>query len=473
MKLKLAGDLKLFYPLPNLKLYSHHIDNRIFTKDGSNLPFLVWPDHTPCTAINLYMLTLRDQRGRAGQPLSRRGSKGGTIGDYAGKLSQLIRYCSNEHLDFLELTDLHFTRFISKLRKQRYKDRLIQRQKNENTLTSTGQVCLNFLRFLGNFSGKPNFVAENGVIKTTTREYSIVGHNGQVIKKTSIWHHSFTLGETGDTRNPISPKSVKSLRQAADDANTSSFINSRRHLHISFLEYLGPRRGELADIKVEAINRAWHMKFPVLDLLTLKQGEPVIRQIPVSRVLLQQARTYMKLHRPSAIKIFTKGGRPDHGKLFVSERTGKPLADTTITNEIHTLRKAAGISEQACAHMFRHAFCTNLFVILFQRNKFKNSKEFEIRLISDSFFLHTVKQLSGHKTLEGLMPYIHLAYRRLNNIEETVSIANLILLQDEFDSHLRLLCHELKKGLGTFQFIDRVEELISLKYQDRDDILNK
>lgn len=472
MKLKLAGDLKLFYPLPNLKLYSHHLDNRTFTKDGSNLPFLVWPDHTPCNAINLYMLTLRDQPGRAGQPLSRRGNKGGTIGDYAGKLSQLIRYCSNENLDFLELTDLHFTRFISKLRKQRYKDRLIQRQKNENTLTSTGQVCLNFLRFLGSFSGKPKFVAEGGIINITIREYTIIGKNGHIIKRTALWHHSFTPGEAGDPRNPIAPKSVKSLRQAADNANTSAFINSRRHLHISFLEHVGPRRGELADIKVEAINRAWQMKIPLLDILTLKQGEPVVRQVPVSRLLLNQARTYIKLQRANAIKRFTKGGRLDHGKLFVSERTGKPLADTTITNEIHLLRKSAGFSEQACAHMFRHAFCTNLFVILFQRNKFKTSKEFEIRLISDSFFLHEVMQLSGHKTLEGLMTYVHLAYRRLNNIEETVSTASLILLQDEFDSHLRLLCHELSKGLEIPLFIDRVENLIAFKYQDREDILN-
>lgn len=472
MKLKLAGDFQLFYPLPNLQLYSHHLDTRTFTKDGSNLPFLLWPDHTPCNAMNLYMLTLRDQPGRSGL-LSRRGSKGGTIGDYASKLSQLIRYCSNENLDFLELTDLHFTRFISKLRTQRYKNYLIQRQKNENSLTSTGQVCLKFLRFLGNFSGKPNFVAENGTINITIREYSIVGRNGQIIKKSSLWHHSFTAGEAGDPRNPISPISIKSLRQAADDANTSSFINSRRHLHMSFLEHLGPRRGELAEVKVETINRAWHMKEPLLDLLTLKQGQPVTRQVPVSRLLLKQARTYIKLQRANTIKRFTNGGRPDHGFLFVSERTGEPLADTTITNEIHKLRKAAGISEQACAHMFRHAFCTNLFVILFQRNKFNNSKEFEIRLVSDSFFLHAVMQLSGHKTLEGLIPYIHSAYRRLNNIEETISTANLILLQDEFDSHLRLLCSELKKGLEIPHFIDRVEELIALKYQDREDIINK
>ncbi|WP_343077593.1 site-specific integrase [Pseudomonas sp.] len=465
-KIKLAGERQLHTNLPNLKLYSHHFDDKIQIKDGANLPFLVWPNGTPCIVANLYMLVLRDNPGRSGAPLSRRGAKGGTIGDYAGKISQLIRFCYREHLDFLELTDIDFSNFISELRKQRFERNQIQRQKNESTLIKTGQICLKFLQFIGNLAGRQDFVSTTGTIKISNREYFIRNGRRETIKLTTMYHHTFSEGESGDPRNPISKANISKLRQAIDDMPTSRFINQRRHLHLSFLEHAGPRRGELSALTVSAIDKASKMSKPMLDFITLKQGTLKIRQVPVTNILLSQARKFINTQRAEAMKNYTKSGKLDHDQLFVSFSTGKPLADTGITNEIHILRKAAGIEEQACAHMFRHAFCTNLFVTLFEQHKFSSSKEFEIRLLTDQFFFSDVRQWTGHKTLEGLLPYINRAYSSINRINHSISIAHLLSAQDQFDTRLTLLCQDLLKGLAPREFVSEIKELMLLRNED-------
>jgi site-specific recombinase XerC len=465
--MKLAGEKQLHTPLPDLKLFSHHVIDKVYTKDGSNLPFITWPDGTPCTPANLYMLKLRDTDNGRGGLLSRRGNKGGTIGDYAGKISQLIRFCFNVRKTFLELNDSDFTKFMSDVRMQRYKDNIKQRQKNSETTNHTGQVCLRFLQFLGLYSNQPNFVAPLGIINISLRWSARVGRNGKMYKTESIHHHSFSIGgDAGDTRNPISDSSIQLLRSAVDSAKTSDFLKSRRHLQMSFLEYAGPRRGELAEVTIAAINEAFAMEEPMLTMTTLKKGVPSIRKIPVSKMLLGEARKHVKFYRRDIISKYTITGKSDHDFLFISETTGKPLLETTTTNEINKLAKAAHIREQACPHMFRHAFCTNLFVILFERHKLRSDKEFEIRLLSDEAFLGEVKQYSGHSDLEILRGYIKTAYARINKIPETVSIVQLAMLQQQFESHLLRLLTELDNGLDPHEFSSRARQLIANKNID-------
>jgi integrase len=465
--MNLAGDKKLFVTLPNLKLYSYHLLDKVYTKDASNLPFISWPDGTPCTPANMYMLVLRDTPNKRGGLLSRRNNKGGTIGDYAAKISQIIRFCYQINKNFLDLNDSDFTNFMSNLKTQRYKNNIRQRQKNSESVNKTGQVCLKFLQFLGNFTKQPNFVAPNGTINISYRWSSHQGKNGQIYKIDTIHHHSFSVGgDPENPRDPISDHSINALKNAIDASNTSRFVSSRRHLHLLFLEHVGPRRGELAELTVSSINTAFSMDEPMLKMITLKKGVPATRLVPVSKMLLREARKHIKLYRSTIIKKFTKTGRADHDFLFISETTGKPLADTTITNEVNTLANLSGISEKACPHMFRHAFCTNLFVTLFERHKFRSDSEFEIRLMSDEAFLGEVLQYTGQGSVESLRTYIKSAYSRINKIPETVSIVKLLMLYQEYDSHILQLLRELENGLSVQKYSEQMRELINLKDQD-------
>lgn len=464
----LAGKSQLFTILPKLQLYKYHIVGKTYTKEANNLPFLVWPNGEPCTPANMYMLTLRDAPNKRGGTLSRHGSKGGTIGDYAAKISQLIRFCYQKKKNFLEISDSDFSEFMSEIKTQLLKNHIRQRQKNSETANKTGQVCLRFLQHLGNFTNRPNFVAPCGTINISYRISSRIGKNGEVYKQESIYHHSFSAGgDAGDSRNPISDASIQALKEAVDAAKTSTFIKFRRHLQILFLEYTGPRRSELADLTVSAIFKAHRMgENPMVEMSTLKKGVPSSRMIPVSKMLLREAMHYIKFKRPLIIKKFTKSGRPDHDFLFISETTGKPLAETTTTNEINTLARLANIDEKACPHMFRHAFCTNLFVQLYERHNFKTDKDFEIRLLTEESFLQEVLQYTGQGSFESLRTYLKSAYRRINKIPETVSTVRILILNQQFDSLLLALLKKLEDGLPIDSFANQVRDLIDSKNRD-------
>lgn len=459
---RLSGTSKLSEPLPNLELYNTEIAGRVLTKEANNLPFLTWPDSKPCTPANIFMLTLRDRPGRGRNPLSRRGKQGGSIGVNAGKLSQLIRYCHEIKKDFLEITDHDFTKFIYRLRKEPSTTNVMENQKNENTLCETGRLCLDFLMHTGKLSGKPDFVSENGIIRISWIDYTIRLRSGELRTRQKIHHHSFSAGVAGEPRSPISDKAIQALRDAVDADKTSRFINQRRHLHLSFLEYLGPRRGELAETTVESILDAKKMKHPMIKMVVFKHGKHVTRLVPITNMLISQAERFINTQRAEVIKKFTKSGRTDHGLLFISHTTGAPLSENTLTNEIHDLRTASGIEEKACAHMFRHAFCTNLFVTLFERHRINNPEEFELRLISDKELLDQIREWTGHKSIEGLMTYIRKAYSRITNINVTISAGQMALIQREFSSKILMILSDLESNvISREQFSADVRDLVN------------
>ncbi|MNJ43491.1 Tyrosine recombinase XerD [compost metagenome] len=413
------------------------------------------------------MLTLRDSPGRGTAPLSRRGNKGGTIGDYAGKLSQLIRFCYIHKIKFLEMSDSDFSKFVSQIRTQRDKKNVTHRRKNSKTTNLTAQTCLKFLKYLASYSGNPSFVAPEGVIniqyRTSTRRLA----NGKIINTTSMYHHSFSVDSDQPTqRNAISEKSIKALRDAADADDTSDFINARRHLYMSFLEYHGPRRAELSTLTVSGITALLSATNPMLTLPTLKRGGHE-RQVTVHGVFLDQARDYIRYHRPSAIKKYTKSGKPDHDLLFISETTGKPLAETTLTNEINKLAHLAGIDEKACPHMFRHAFCENYFVEAYQRHKLNSAAEFELRLLTDDKLLTEVLMQTGHKSIEGILPYLKSAHKKILKIDQTLSAVRIINYLQEFNFHMHQNLKRLKDGMPIDDYLKETEKF--LDYQ-RDDI---
>lgn len=464
--MSLAGGKQLHATLPSLVLFSHDALGKTVTKEASNLPFLFWPDGTPCTQANMYMLTLRDAPGRGTAPLSRRGNKGGTIGDYAGKLSQLIRFCYIQKIKFLELSDSDFSKFVSQIRTQRDEKNITHRRKNSKTTNLTAQICLKFLKYLANYYGNPGFVAPEGTIniqyRTSTRKLT----NGKIIRTTSIHHHSFSVdSDQPIPRNAISEKSIKALRDAADADNTSDFINARRHLYMSFLEYHGPRRAELSELTVSGITELLNIENPMLTLPTLKRGAHK-RQVTVHRVSLDQARDYIRHYRPSAIKKYTKNGIPDHDLLFISETTGKPLAETTLTNEINKLAHLAGIDEKACPHMFRHAFCENYFVEAYQRHKFNSIAEFELRLLTDQALLTEMLMQTGHKSIEGILPYVKSAHKKMLKVDQTLSAVKIINYLQEFNFHMRQNLKKLKDGMSVDDYVEETQRF--LDYQNDD-----
>lgn len=432
---------KLHTPLQNLVVLKSHSQDKSTTKEASNLPHIVFPDNTPCMIANLYMLSLLERKGRGNRPLSRRGRNGGTIGDYAGKIAQLIRFCYFKNIPFQKLNDELFTDFISSLRKEREPRTPKHKRKTEHTISNTGRVCLDFLDFIGNFNGEVNFVGKNGVIRGEKRSQV---HPGKKTP-TFYWdHHSFFGAGRKVTRKPVSQENIEKLYDAIYEMESSKFIVKRRDIQISCLENTGARRGEIADITVRDVQAASIMDEPMLRLLTLKNdsGE---RMIPVSRMFINDLLKFIRINRAPVIRR-TIGKEKDHGWLFISETTGKKLSAETLTTEMYNIRTFAKIEEQVCNHMFRHAFCTNLFVLLIERHEFENEDKFRQQLIGQETFKAEVIQYTGHKLPTSLDVYIKRAFARISGYRKTVSSAEIIRAIQRFDERNNVLLAELEKG---------------------------
>ncbi|ATI47248.1 TPA: tyrosine-type recombinase/integrase [Vibrio parahaemolyticus] len=454
---------QLHKPLENLVLFSHYSLGRTNTRDGSNLSHIVYPDNTPCLIANLYILSLTNKESRGKKGLSRRGRGGGTIGDYAGKIAQLIRFCCSKKIEFQRMNDDLFCEFMDELRRETKPRNVRQKRKDEITVTSTGKVCLDFLDFIGRFYGDDTFVAPEGVIKGERKTYDC-GKNK--VKKTYWHHHSFSSGGRIKKRLPISAENIEKLYDAIYDMNSSRFVQCRREMQIEILENTGARRGEIHQIKVSDVINASEMKEPMLRLITLKREEQSERRIPVSRMFINDMLKFIRIRRAKVIEN-TIGKENDHGYLFIGEH-GEQLSADTLSTEIYDIRTFAKIEEQVCNHMFRHTFCTNLFVLLIERHEFENEDRFRQQLLGSETFKAEVMQYTGHKNSDSLEVYITLAFARISGYQKTVSSAEIIRAIKFFDDKQTSLIKKLERGL--LSLVEYKHELEHLKKARDEDI---
>ncbi|WIE49816.1 tyrosine-type recombinase/integrase [Pseudomonas sp. GM17] len=460
-------DRKLYQLLGDFNMFSYFSVGRLNTRDASNMPFIIWPNGSPCLVGNLYMLSLLERKGRGQQGLSRKGKKGGSMGDYAAKVSQLLRRCYRDEIDPICLEDAKFTDYISEIRRETSSYNPSQPKKSESTVIATGKVWLNFLDFVGRFYGYRDFVSADGTIRAREEKHVTITHNGKKIYRTYLTHHSFGSPGRQHRRNPITKEQIKQLKAAIRIDNSSAFVKVRRACMIELLTDTGARRTEIANLKVDDVLKALEMKHPVLRLDTLKQGEGAERYIPVFTTALKKLRQYIEVERRKLMRKSYKYNI-DHGYLFVSARTGDPLTSPVISNEINHLRKVAGIKSQVCAHMFRHAFITNLFIHFIKRHELSNEDEFRRALLDSRTFVAEIINWTGHLQTQSVEYYIHLAFRDLSSYTETVSSVHLVMAIGKYFEEEDELLTMLEEGMPATEYRQRLIALRELAHLDFD-----
>lgn len=460
----------LLTTLGEFEIFHYTSAETVKTRDATNIPFVIWPDGSPCLIVNLYILSLLDRKGRSGRNgLSRRGSKGGTLGEYASKVSQLIKYCYVIGRSPIELNDSLFCTFIDNLRKEKSIRNPAQRKKTETSLLAIGKICLDFLSFAGRFYGDDNFVSAEGTIRAIEKTYTITTKSGRKITRSYLHHHSLGQELRIHRRNPITANQIQKLKDAVISIKSSAFVKHRRRCMLDLLEYTGARRGEIGNIKIDDILAAYEMVHPLLRLETFKQGHESHRYIPITKMLLHDIKTFIQTSRRKIMKrTASLRDGSDHRYLFTSERTGNKLNSETITNEISQLRTHSGIKEQVCAHMFRHAFITNLFVLLVRRHHMANDDDFRRALIDSHTFMAEIMQWTGHLDPSSLEIYINMAFASIANYAETISSVHMIKAMQVFDKKQEELIHQLELGLAISEYKEQIATLISLRDKDFD-----
>ncbi|MFJ5286660.1 site-specific integrase [Pseudomonas sp. NPDC088429] len=456
---------QLFTPIPKLRLYNYLSQDKMHTIDGSNMPFMIWPDGSPCLQANAYMIKTRMQPGRGGNGPSRVGTKGGTFGEYAGQISHLIRFCYYNNLSFIALSDDDFCDFIDGLRKETKPNNQSQLKRTERRITNIGRRCLNFLAHVGEMNRVQNFVGIGGTISIVMVD-SVFYRNGRAFKRSSVHHRSFRTANAKKTRRPIGEATIAKLRNAIDEISSSEFLSNRRHLMISLFEELGARRAEIQAINVAQILAASKVKKPIIPITTLKRGGMgLTRELELSPVLIDDLINYIRGDRRIIMKQFK--GVPDHGFLFVTERGGRPLGIDTFTTEFSLIRRAAGVEEQACAHLFRHAFCTNIVAKLIAETQALSPDSFRQTLMTNKMLAERAMSMSGHATLESLLDYVDNAFKAKSKYEQVIHNVEVARTYEAYEMRRKRLLEDFKKGkISKEKYIEREEALTAT--MDRD-----
>ena len=450
---------QLYHLLGEFKMFSYFSVDKLTTRDATNLPFMIWPNGSPCLIGNLYMQSLLNRAGRGRQGLSRKGDKGGSIGDYAAKLGQLLRRCYRDGLDPIDLSDGKFSDFITEIRKEPSKINPSQPKKSESSVIATGKVWLDFLGFVGRLYGDDHFVSEGGTIRARRVQFSTLTRSGKRISRTSLTHHSFGQPHREHRRMPITKDQIERLKAAIRKDNAPAFVKVRRACLIDLLTCTGARRTELANLKVSDVFHALDMDNPLLRVETLKREDKAERHIPIFLTVLHKVRQYIEVERRKIMRKVYRGG-VDHGFLFVSSRNGNPLKSSVISNEINHLRKVAGIKSQVTPHMFRHAFITNLFILLFRRHEMTNPDQFRKALLDSRTFLAEITSWTGQLEHQSIERYIHLAFRDLSKYTETVSSVHLVMAMDKYFADENELLSMLEEGMPIEEY---KKQLLSLR----------
>ncbi|MBM1195685.1 site-specific integrase [Pseudomonas weihenstephanensis] len=455
---KYAESGQLFTPIPELRLYDYMTDGEFHTISGNMMPFMCWPDGSPCLQANAYMIKLRMHSGRGGNGPSRQGTKGGSFGQYAGQISHLIRFCYYNKINFIALSDDDFCNFIDVLRQERKLDKPKQFKRNERTITGIGRRCLNFLAHVAEMNGIHNFVGVNGTISIVMVD-SIYYRNGKALKRSSVHHRSFRTPSAKKTRKPIGEATIAKLRDAIDATSSSDFLSTRRHLMISLFEEMGTRRAETQPLMVADIIAASKVKKPTLTVNTLKRGGlGITRDLELSPPLIDELIDYIRGPRRAIMKKFKDS--PDHGYLFVTERGGRPLGIDSITTEFWKIRRAAGVDEQACAHLFRHLFCTNIVAELISATQALSPDSFRQTLMTNKMLAERAMTKSGHATLESLLDYVDFAFKQKSKYQQIIQNAEAARTYENYEKRRKRLRDDFKKGkLTKEQYIERDERL--------------
>lgn len=392
------------------------------------VPALYWPDGRWCYPANLYMADL------VRRSLSRR-NRGGTLHTYATQLSHLIRFCYRNDTDFIDLTDNQFKLFVRGLSSK-------DSNREINSVRAICNVCLEFLAYTGEVYGVPTFVSPDGAIKAARVKRTVYMGNGKP-RSVLTWEHvALPHPSPPKERLPISSESIVALRKAAVKSSPNAFIKMRRLVLLLLLEVTGGRRGEVAELTIDAVRSAKQMDNPLMELVTLKKRgtTPSKRLIPISRHDIDYLDNYLQLYRnPHVRRIF--GNIVGDGKVLVSDTSGTGLQPNTITQEVWTLRLHSGLSVPVCAHMFRHRFCTKVLISLIEEHKERNADEFRQRLISNNDLMTKLTQWTGQSSIESLQRYIHLAFEEFAHTKQVV---NSTIVRQKLDSFKARL---LERGL--------------------------
>jgi len=411
-------------------------DGTIKNKPAQTVPIITWPNGLTCWPVTLY-LNNKYQTGKSSS------NSGGTLLTYAKNLSQLLRFCAHHRIPFSELGDNEFALFITQLNDEMDFDNngTLRHVRKSNQVLNIGRRVLEFLFWYRDFFSCPHLIGEeheNCNITVYRENYSSQG------RCFGYWTHpSFPTRDSPQTRQPVNTDDLEKLFLANLKSDKSNYIIRRRAAMLHLSRATGARRLELAKIKTEAILSAY--EHGILNLNVAKSPKrQKWRAIPILKSTLEPIVAFINGARANLIRS-TIGKNNDNGYMFISH-LGKPLTESTLTNEMHDMAQLANLDTTVCLHMFRHRYFTDMaYNFLLGIREFAERRE--LTAPSEVIVLQQMRSLSQHENDETLMRYIHTAYKEAKSWDIGQTLWNLSQIHES----MNLSIDELKESVSSGQ----------------------
>lgn len=262
--------------------------------------------------------------------------------------------------------------FLNHLKRRRYR---------ENTIKAYTELVRQFLRVLGNHD--PSALGEQDIARYIQKYYVDRGHSSsyknQAVNALKLYFKVEFGTEIGlkvalrprsehKLPNVLSPDDVKRLLQ--------SFENEK-HRTIFYLIYSGGMRiSEAVNMRLSDIDSKRNM----IRIRDAKGGKD--REVPLSKKLLEQLRTYYIGYKPQEW-------------LFEGQFGGQYTA-RSIQALFRQAMERTGINKKATVHTLRHSYATHL--------------------LENGTDLRIIQELLGHKSSKTTEIYTHVSRRLKQNI---------------------------------------------------------
>jgi site-specific recombinase XerC len=437
----------------------------VFTKPHT-LRFISYSDGSPCIEANMFLHTIA------------RRSKGGaksTLRTYSGRITHLVNFVERQPYlkKFSDLSDASFRHFIQTLQTERKSNGQLKRV--SNTVREIALTCVKFLYFIREFHDLSHFIGTDKSNKIMTEEkvyYTSPEGVKYKVPRLSIIHDAIPEKNEEKRRLPVSANTA--LKVWRHISNQENIPKRRRDCALyRTMEKLGARVQEIHLITLKDFQNAQKSgNNPYISITNLKRrGDSSNRNIPVTKAYLREIAKYVNIRN----NIIRKKGIKDHGFLFISINTGKPLKSSTWTKYFNIWKKELNIKGQLHPHLYRHSFVTDkLKEIILQHTECTDADSFKRTVMHTENFKMKLKEWTGHTNISSLDIYIHLIYDDVNGyakVYNTLSIKDSISIVEQ---ELDLLNKQLKvKVLTPSKCIAELQSLIIAFKADIEDSIER
>ena len=202
---------------------------------------------------------------------------------------------------------------------------------------------------------------------------------------------------------PAVPRDVyERLREQIHESSTSAFLAWRDLLFVDIAAEAGFRRGSICSLTVDPIERL-DVRSATELTLPLKPSAQKFGygfEFEVSTLMLNRVLDFIEGPRKELVDRLGVSAIKTQGKIFLSEKTGRPLTDRAMTQRVSRAMRAIGCRKGQAIHVLRGLYSNELV-----------DAEIEDRIAlgldtSTDAIAHAVAPQLGQKNAGSLFTYI-------------------------------------------------------------------